>query len=78
MDGYGRGRGGAVVEGHRVLTRGGAKSERILVKFRPVPATAILLKVDATDAALCDRRVSSSEADYSWQDTQVSNNFLCK
>jgi hypothetical protein len=77
VDGYGGAGGGAVVEGHRVLTRGGAKSERILVKFRPVPVTAILLKVDATDAALCDRRVSSSEADYSWQDAQVNNNFLC-
>ena len=38
-------RQGAVVQGHRVLTRGGARSERIRVKFRAVRATAILLKV---------------------------------
>ena len=38
-------RGGAVVQGHRVLTRGGARSERIRVKCHGVRATAILLKV---------------------------------
>jgi len=59
------------VVGNRIVTGGGVGAEHIIVKFRSVQAAVILLKVDATDSTLCDRRVSSSENEYVWHDGLV-------
>ena len=61
----------ASVVDNRILTGGGVEGEHITARIRPVQASMILLKVDATDSMLCDRRVSSSENEYAWHEGLV-------